>query len=939
MISRLLSFFCFLLLGSSLFAQSQTFRIQGSVQDTLGEPLISATVLLMDMDSIMVDYSSTEADGSFTFSAVDPGEYMVKSTYVSYIPVVKELKSTGEDVNLGVLAMKELAEELMTVVIKAAKASIVMRGDTVEYDASTFKVPEGSSVEDLLRRLPGIEVQRDGSILAEGQNVDRVTVDGKQFFGADPKAATKNLPAEGISKVQVFDTKTETEEITGATGSSDSKTMNLDLKEDFKNGGFGKVSAGVGTESRSELKGNLNKFNEKIQFSIVGVGNNTGRNGLGWNDYQDFMGAQAFTFNDDTDYGFTGGNGWRYFTFGGGNGGGIESSIQNIFFNGRDQGFPENYNGGANFNFDNKKTKVSAVYFYNQANLTRRRTTKNDEFYPELERNETSIADLDDSSDGHRAELSITHKIDSFHTVQVDLNAAFIGEDNSNVGSTRLLENAILRRNTAYSNRSIVGGNLLNGTAIFRKKFRKKGRNMGVNASFLSTELDDDWTQDLNIVNFRDSSIFSDDFNRSNEDFAEKTQFKANALFVEPLSKRFFLQTFYNYSNRNENGEQAVFDIVENGKTPNTTLSSIYDNQINMNRLGSEIRYAYKGLNISTGVAYQQFGLNGETTVGTGAPIRFSDDFINWIPHMSFNYRPVRNTSINLSLTRTATEPDIEDLKAIIDYTNPNFIKVGNPTLTPEISNNVGISLRKNYIEKGITLRLRANASFLENGFSTQQDIDENLVTSFTPINIDGGQNISLNGGINFPIKMNKLTINTGIRTTFRKDPTIINGQENNTTINSVRPSITFNITPWDNFTLFIDGSYNETKSSYDLNPNLDQSNQVYSGSIELNTKLLAGFYINSEFSYDRYKNDRFDEDQTIPILNASVYRHFLEGNKLEARLSAYDAFNQNIGFSQSATSIGIRQSSTNTLARYFMFSLTYNIRGMKSDIKKNRWW
>jgi len=214
-----------------------------------------------------------------------------------------------------------------------------MRGDTIEYDASTFQVPEGSTVQDLLRRLPGIELSQDGSIKSDGKDVTKVTVDGKQFFGSDPDVATKNLPAESVSKVQVFDTQTEEEEATGIDSKSDDKTMNLELKEGYKKGGFGKILGGVGTEKRAELKGNYNKFNEKIQFSVVGVGNNTGRNGLSWNDYRDFMGSQSFNFSGSSAYGFGGGR--RYYSFGGGNNG-IESSIQSLFFGGSDNGgFPQ----------------------------------------------------------------------------------------------------------------------------------------------------------------------------------------------------------------------------------------------------------------------------------------------------------------------------------------------------------------------------------------------------------------------------------------------------------------------------------------------------------------------------------------------------------------------------------------------------------------------
>jgi len=199
---RKLYFFAALILFSSYAqAQSPNYQIDGIVEDTLGNPLMYATVLLMEAaDSTMLDFTRTEMDGSFRFKDISQGNHLVKTTYVGYLPLTIPVQAGDQKkVQLGTLKMTEIASELMEVVIKAAKAPMRMKGDTIEYDASTFKVPEGSSVEDLLRRLPGIEVESDGSINADGQDVDKVTVDGKEFFGADPKAATKNLPAEGIS--------------------------------------------------------------------------------------------------------------------------------------------------------------------------------------------------------------------------------------------------------------------------------------------------------------------------------------------------------------------------------------------------------------------------------------------------------------------------------------------------------------------------------------------------------------------------------------------------------------------------------------------------------------------------------------------------------------------------------------------------------------------
>ena len=289
-------------------------------------------------------------------------------------------------------------------------------------------MPEGSTVEDLLKKLPGIQVDQDGDIIADGQNVTEVTVDGKKFFGGDPKAATKNLQAEGISKVQVYDNKSEEEEITGQSNGNQDKTLNLELKEDYKSGAFGKVTGGYGTESRAELKGNYNRFNDKIQFSLIGVGNNTGRNGLSWDDYSGFLGSQAFSFGDDGIYGFGSGGGFQVFRFGGEEDN-LESSLRNVFFSGNQAGLPENYNGGTNFNYEHEGTKLNAYYFINRKGLDVTRTTDRETFLENgnvLEEN-SSISET--TALGHRAEVTWEQEIDSFHTIIVKTQFAAVDND------------------------------------------------------------------------------------------------------------------------------------------------------------------------------------------------------------------------------------------------------------------------------------------------------------------------------------------------------------------------------------------------------------------------------------------------------------------------------------------------------------------------------
>lgn len=934
----------FTLISLSIYAQSTNYNIKGIVEDTLGNALIYSTVLLLEQDSTMIDYTRSEMDGSFQFKDVPLGNHIVKTTYIGYFPLAISTSSTdGKNVELGTLKMKEIAEELMEVVIKAAKAPMKMRGDTIEYDATTFKVPEGSSVEDLLRRLPGIEVESDGSINADGKSVSRVTVDGKAFFGSDPKAATKNLPAEGISKVQVFDTKTEEEEITGSTSESQDKTMNLELKEDFKSGGFGKVIAGIGDNDRKELKGNYNKFNKKIQFSLVGVGNNTGRNGLSWDDYQDFMGSQSFNFSDgSTDYGF-GGRQHMYY-FGGSGGNAIEQSIQSVFFSGRqNNGFPENYNGGINFNYDHNKTKVSSVYYYNQAGLTSNSVTTQDKFYNDFTQNEEGASDKDDTSAGHRVELTLDQELDSLHSIKFEFKGAAINQNNIYNNNVELSRDNVFTSSSTYENDKNTDGYLANGLILLRKKFMKKGRRMGLNASYMGTQLNDEWTQN-SVTDFYDkngeieSTLNVDQIN-ANE--AEKKLFKANALFVEPLSKKFFFQTFYNFRNRVETGNRTVVDDENDQKALNENLSREYDNTIKYNRAGASLRYSHNGMNISGGLAYEQFKLDG-TYAGQGqSGISGTVDktFSNIIPNVSINFQPWRNSYASISYNRNAQEPAISDLQPLVDNINPLYIREGNSSLTPELANAFSLYLNRSWPLSGMRASINVSHSIFSNQFSTEETVDDRLVTTVKPINIEGGGRSSAWLSFSFPFIKNKFTTRLGLNLNNNQRPAIVNDIENNTTSFSYSPSVRFNITPSKDVSLYINGRFNNSRTSYDLNNSQDQNTRTTTLGIEANTKLIAGFYVSSNLDYVKYTNDRFGQDRSVPVWNASIYKRLLPESRAELRLSFYDILDENIGFYQGTYGLGVSQTTTPTLARYTMLTLTYNIRGIKSDVRKKSWW
>ncbi|MBK6931312.1 MAG: carboxypeptidase regulatory-like domain-containing protein [Saprospirales bacterium] len=555
---------CFLpLLGLLLFTctallaqKPSRVTIKGTIRDTANAEISFATVMLLNpVDTTLVNFSRTDDQGNFSFRNVRNVPYLFKVSYIGYIPHQLRIEPSDKEVSdLGKVYIKPITQELMEVVIRTAKAPLRIRGDTIEYDATTFKVPPGSTVEDLLRRLPGIEVDADGNIKAQGQDVRRVYVDGKSFFGDDPKSATKNLGAETISKVQVYDDQSEQAKLTGVEDGRKEKTMNLELKEEFKRGSFGKITGAIGTEERWAARGNYNRFNESQQLSFIGFGNNINQTGVNWEDYGEFKGQDAFNEYDNGDFGFGGGAGRFYYM------GGEDSPVNN--FDGR--GFTRNFGGGVNYNFDNKKTKFNGSYFYNESQLqldqfSFRETILNDGTFTN-----TDTLNREEFRGNHSFATRLEQQIDSLDLIIVKANLRFSQSDNSNRQAQLFSQQGNVPTNSLLLDN---GGDLyswrLTSAAIYRHRFKKKARSFALSAGFNAN--DSDGTDNLFSLNqFFEAATFTEQIRQLNQKTNSSRQIKSSALFTEPLAKRWFWETFFNF-NQTDNTVTGRF------RTPNAT--------------------------------------------------------------------------------------------------------------------------------------------------------------------------------------------------------------------------------------------------------------------------------------------------------------------------------------------------------------------------------
>lgn len=928
-----------LFLSLSLAAQNPSrVTIKGTVIDTSGDETPLPTVMLLNpVDSTLINFTRGDDKGAFSFKNVKNVPYLLKVSYVGYLPLQQHLTASATEVNdLGTLRIKPITSELLEVVVKAAKATLSIRGDTIEYDASSFKVPPGSTVEDMLRRLPGIDVDADGNIKAQGKDVKRVYVDGKTFFGDDPKAATKNLGAETISKVQVYNEASEQSKLTGVDDGKEMKAMNLELKEEYKKGAFGKITGAVGTEERWASRGNYNRFNTKEQFSVIGYANNINQTGVNWEDYGEFKGQNTFGDFDNGDFGFGGGG--RVFYIGGDGG--------DVPFNNFDgRGFTENYGGGLNYNFDNKKTKFNTSYFYNQTELTLDQNAFRQTFLQDSSFTNTDTSSRLDFRSNHSLSTRFEQELDSNNVLIVKANTRF-SHNNASYNQAQQFTDSQDRPSNSLNidNNNELDSWRLTGAAIYRHRFRKKGRSFAASGGYNTRK--SNGTENLFSLNrFFAATTETEQIRQLNNNDNSGQQLKSSLLFTEPFSKKWFWETFYNFAeSKNKVNRQVVDPELNNERIDD--LSVYYDNTILYNRLGSSLRYSHGGMNATAGFAAQHLQLDGRYSMDKGLPLLTDPirrSFLNYTPHVDINYEFPFNLWAGGEYSYEISEPQISDLQPVPNVSNPAFRVEGNPNLTPERSHSFNLNLNYWNPASLSSVGIGSNYNLFDNRIVYSQTIEYidtvGIRTTTRPENVSGGNNFNLYLWSNFPIVKTKLTMNINGNINLGNSPARVNGVENETNNKGYSIRMGLNATPSAKIICGISGNLGFNNISYSIQEAQNQNIQNHSVDASIKWQFMSKSFFESNFNYAVYRNDRFDFNQDIPTWNASIRRLLGKQNRLEMRLAAFDIFNRRVSITQSGTQNYVIRNVAGTLARYFMLSASYNMRGYENKINKNQWW
>ncbi len=897
-------FVIFLLFSSSLIGQ--TFSLTGNIVDSLDAPIELATVILLqEQDSLMAGFSVTNAKGKFKIDELNSGTYLMTVSYLGFRDYNGKI-TIDSDKNLNKIQMKLTRNLLDEVTVTESYVPVKIKNDTIEYNAKAFKTQANDNVEELLKKLPGIEVEDDGTIKAHGEEVEKVLVEGKEFFGNDPTIATKNLPADAVDAIQVYDKQSDMAEFTGVDDGERQKTLNIALKEGKKAGYFGKADLGYGTEDRYKSKFTLNRFDKMTQLSAIGMSNNINEQGFSFNDYVDLMGGLGNLMS----------------------GGRFNPSQSGInISDGLGDGFVNTLAGGANFNIDfSDKSEINSSYFINNIN-----NTIDQEIYREslLGENQGFITDQsafqENTNTSHTLNITYQTEFDSTQKFILRFNGTYSLTDAFTDSKTLNIDGEDVVKNSSFVKNSSNGNNLrANANLTYTKRLLKKGRFLSTN--FKLNQRNRTQEADLNSLTSLNTTIEEEIINQYQSIINNQTDYSIKLSYTEPLGGKKYLTTSLIRSDIGNDYDKVFFDIAGSGSLlKDYLLSNAYRRDYNYNTASLNLKYNPKKYQLSVEAGLQQSILKGLLRNNNTS---INQKYLYVLPAMNLNYNLSRSSNLRLSYRTQITEPSLTQLQPIIDNSDPLNVYQGNPDLDPAYQHN--LSLRYNIFSQFSNIGFFSNltARYINNPISNTTLIDENLVKFSSPINTDQSYNIRFYGNFNAPLKFIKHRISLTDNFNFNNGITFINGAEN--VSNRTTHRINLSLENLKNKIVSVEygGSISFNNQKYSNNAELNQDYINYSYFTDFNLELKERWEFSTYFRNYLFSNESFGNEISIPIWNASASRIFGEQKKFMIELSATDLLNRNQNINRSINSNFIQEQRIESLGRYFMVQLSYNFSG-----------
>lgn len=908
-----------------LMAQS----LSGTVTDkTTKEGLISATVQLVASDG-KSSYTSTDLNGNFQFKKLQPGTYTLQVTYVGYKSYkAKQTLSEGQEKRVKI-EMSEDAQLLGEVSVQGRATRAEQQGDSLLYNAEAFQVMMGSSAEDLLAKMPGIVVE-GGTIQAQGEQVQKVLVDGKEFFDGDVNLTIKNLPSDVIASIEVFDKKSEQAEFTGFDDGEEIKTINIVTKSGFRQGTFGEVSGGYGTDDRYKVNGNLNFFNDDRRISVLGMSNNVNQQNFS---QEDLAGVMSAGNSGRGRGGRGGGGGGQPGAPGGGNAsnfmvgtlGGVTSA----------NGFGLNY-----VDQWGEKWKMTGSYFFNQSdNLTQQQTDR--EYFESVlpgmtysEYQENSMKNWN-----HRFNMKLDYQMTERTSLQFRPTLSFQNNDSYGLLQGQNLVNGTTDSETETTSMGKSNAYNIGADLMLRHRFLKEGRTLSLMLSGKMSNTDSDtYTDYLNMLYGLELSQVTDDYSQWKQTMNRQYTLRSNLSYTEKLTDNLQLQLGYKMSYTDSENDKKTYDrsaVTDLYDQLDESLSNEYQSGYLTQAGNVGLRYRAGKLSAMLGVDAQWANLKGDLVYPQ--PDGLSHKYFSVLPSFTLRYSLDRTNSFQLRYRSRSSSPSVTDLQNVIDNSNPLFLSAGNPNLDQQVSHTANLRYLRT-TKSGHTFIAMVGATIqqdyvADSTFVAREDIalsptvTLNKGSQFTrPVNLDGYYSLQSMVTYGFPVDFLRSNINFSLSANYANVSTIFDGVESRTRELNLIPKLIIgsNISKNLDFTASYSAGINKMFSSLDTAAESDYV--THTAAAKLGWTFFWGLTFRSTFNYIGYTGlDTGTEDYFL--WNLSLGKKFLKNNAAEIRIEAFDVLKQNQAFTHRTGSNYYDYVNSNVLQPYAMISFVYTIR------------
>jgi uncharacterized membrane protein YgcG len=940
------------LFATAGFAQKRVSgSIQGKLYDTLyQETLADATItVLHSTDSTVITYTLANPRGEFKINNLDAGTYRLMISYQGYNPKYRRFTiSSDSTIQFGTIYMDKKNSMLQEVIVEAPP--IIVKKDTVEYRADAFKTKPNSTAEDLLKKLPGVQVDKDGNVKAQGEDIQKVYVDGKEFFGTDPKLATKNITADMIESVQVFDDMSDQAKFTRIDDGSRSKTLNIKLKKDKRKGSFGRFIAGVGDNDRYQASAMFNRFDNDRRISILAGSNNLNKQSFSFNDIVSNMGGFGSRGSGGGGGGFSGGGNRGGGGGRGGQGGGGNTGFSN--FGSSNTGITKATNVGLNYTDKwGSKVDVTGSYFFSksenrkeQQSLTQQLLLNNSSLLKNEDMNSTT------KNENHRFNLRFEYYIDSMNSLLYTPNLVIQHSESYTYDTlfTHAISTIDYLANEGKSiNSNVRDGITLNNNLLYRRKFHKTGRTLTIGFNNSINNSDGNGTAQ-SPLRFYDSTGAL--ISTTNQDIqsTQKTKSNSNVIstsYTEPIGLNKIIEINYAYTNRHTTSDRNAYNYNEGSlkyDSLNKAQTNYSENDFIAHRAGANFRVQNKMYNWQLGAAVEYSELNNRSIRAlTGKDSTIKQDFVNFFPTANFNYAFSRSKNLRLFYRGRTNQPSISQLQDAPDVSNILSVSNGNPSLKQEFAHNVNINYNTfdaitfKFLSVNINLNKTQNqivnsVDSLSVALRNKLGIDTSVQNAqyTVPVNLNGSFSTSSFVTLGLPLKgrMKGSSLNFNNNITYNRDISVLYQKQNTTNTFVVTQTAGINLDIKEVLILGLNASvaYNNVRYSEQSSLNDEYYTQTYSADISYT--FLKSLVFSTDFDYYMNTGRANGYNQSVPLWNSSLALQLFKKKNGELKFSVNDLLNQNQSISRTVSGSYIQDTRSTVLKRYFMLTFTYNL-------------